>query len=784
MRAYFANGVDKMGIPLAVEGLPTLLHLSLFLFFVGLGIFLFNVHQEMFIFVVSWIGFFSTVYGLITLLPLIRHDSPYNTPLSTPAWFLYGTILYVACIFPRAIITYITVFISVFIWISVFIVSKLHSFFTSNQNLIQIRGDLNRLRNFLVRIHNIWHRRFSRRMLGSVEKKAEEMAEEQSLEIDVRILGWTISALGDDDSLEKFFETIPGLFNSKLVKHLEREFPMTHLKTFWQTLDGLMGRTLFSNSVTESTKFRRAIICNDIINMIPCPINSMRDNLRSYFDQAPLSMERFQTIARWFTHKDHSVADHARVGVAKSLASMQERDGAWFAIASDMCGLAAQDLRDNISNSKNNVLLATLIYVSRRAIHSHELELVEAVAHFGIRHTLPVLQHDFCALWNELVQEQKKQGNFSIPFRILHLIRDHYIALHPSRPYSVQFPLCDISSHRLGSTAHVPVSNSRGDSISILSGDSPDALQHQSTSGSDTVSQQVNIIAGPPTLSHPTTSREIGDTSLSIVVASPALPVHTSPRPTDVSPPCAVAAAFQDTPLAITLSRPPEDTVARCAEPQTSEILSTASIPATTPVPVPEYTPTVLNKSSTSCGADTATVSNPMLPALSVVDSILSSPPSHVPPLPNAELLPLLDGTTPSRSTGNAALQHLRARGLVNTGGMCSANVVLQLLVHSPPLWNLFRQLGDLKELRGEGGPVTGDCATPLVDATVRFFEEFMDKEEPPPTRQAADGKPREGGEAKKESNDHVDSFEPTYIYDAMKEKRKLKGLLVRSRAT
>ena len=115
---------------------------------------------------------------------------------------------------------------------------------------------------------------------------------------------------------------------------------------------------------------------------------------------------------------------------------------------------------------------------------------------------------------------------------------------------------------------------------------------------------------------------------------------------------------------------------------------------------------------------------------------------------------------------------------------MCSANAVLQLLVHSPPLWNLFRQLGDLKELRGEGGPVTGDCATPLVDATVRFFEEFMDKEEPPPTRQAADGKPREGGEAKKESNDHVDSFEPTYIYDAMKEKRKLKGLLVRSRAT
>ncbi|KAF8467096.1 hypothetical protein DFH94DRAFT_848300 [Russula ochroleuca] len=48
MRTFFAKGVDKMGIPWAVEGLPTLLHLSLFLFFGGLGIFLFNVDREVF----------------------------------------------------------------------------------------------------------------------------------------------------------------------------------------------------------------------------------------------------------------------------------------------------------------------------------------------------------------------------------------------------------------------------------------------------------------------------------------------------------------------------------------------------------------------------------------------------------------------------------------------------------------------------------------------------------------------------------------------------------------
>ena len=59
MRAFFANGAEKMHIPLVLEGLPTLLHLSLFLFFGGLIIFLFNVDQEVFLWVVSWIGFFS-----------------------------------------------------------------------------------------------------------------------------------------------------------------------------------------------------------------------------------------------------------------------------------------------------------------------------------------------------------------------------------------------------------------------------------------------------------------------------------------------------------------------------------------------------------------------------------------------------------------------------------------------------------------------------------------------------------------------------------------------------
>ena len=108
-------------------------------------------------------------------------------------------------------------------------------------------------------------------------------------------------------------------------------------------------------------------------------------------------------------------------------------------------------------------------------------------------------------------------------------------------------------------------------------------------------------------------------------------------------------------------------------------------------------------------------------------------------------------------------------------------NAVLQLLVYSPPFWNLFEELGNLKGQREARGAETSGDATPLVGATVRFFEEFMIKEELPPTQQptpqAAGGQPREEGVIKKDNA--VDSFEPTYMYDAIKEKRQLKHLLV-----
>ena len=686
MRAFFSSGVNKLRIPWAVEGLPTLLHLSLLLFFAGLAIFLFNVDQEVFKYVAVWIGLFSLVYGLITVLPLLRHDSPYYTPLSVLAWLLYAGIPF---------LTY-----------------KALAFVSYRYGRYESWKRYDRLQD-----------RYCGWVLGGMEKIAEEMASAQSSKIDVDILGWTISDLGDDDSLEEVFVAIPGFFDSNVVKNLEEDFPEAVLETFWSVLDGFMGRTKSSNLVTDDVKSRRVEICRDIMSMIPCLNDSRLDNIRSHSssDQAP-SIERLQAMARWFTHTKDVVVEAARIKAAQGLSRIQDReDGRWIALASKVYGLPESRLQDHVALGGDNVLLATLIDVSRKAMHSVTVGgVVEALTQFDICRTRPELQLDFCATWNEFVREARKEGYPNVSVVILCWIRHLYIALH-----------------RGTASAPTAFSDDTSDNDPIL--DDPSSYPFCIDSNThchrnSTTHCHRNSPHLPTHSSNPTTPGEIGDCSQA----------HNSPHPTDASPLDGIAT---------TSSHAQEGTT----QPHTA-------------------------------AADTAFTSNQsnlLLPALSVISSpVFTSPPFHVPPFSNEEQLALLRGATFSRLTGNATPSRLHARGLVNTGSMCFVNAVLQLLVHSPPFWNTFRELGDLKGQRGSAGLETGGGATPLVDAMVRFVEEFVfkDKEPPPmqqPPQQTARGKPKENEEAKRELNS-VDSFEPIYMYDAMKEKRQLKDLLVR----
>ena len=479
IRAFFKNGVDTMHISLAVEGLPTLLHLSLFLFFGGLVVFLFNVNKEVSAYVVVCIGVFLMVYVSITMLPLIRRDSPYNTPLSRPFWYLWIRISSVTFVVYLLIVRY----------------------FTSSTWMFHI----------LLANYRDW----MSDMLGGVEDAAWREALEPSSKIELQILDRTINTLVDDDSLEKFFEAIPGFLNSHRDIDLEPDFSSKLLETIWSAMDGFMGRTsaLPSNPDTEKIKSRRVTICEDIMDIIPLPYYMTVDHLRSYYENLPGTVERMRIMTRWARNTSHDVSFAARLTFAKTFVENQNPDNSWIALANEMYGLPDPD---QVDLGRDNVILAILIRVCRQAKHDDELELVEvlaiSVARSGIPHTLPVW-HSFCPLWNYLVEKAEPDD---IHVKILFTIRHLYNDLHqgddapptpipspanPDDPILLQpssYPLCHIPRHHPDPSAHLTVT------VSTPPAHLPPAPLHDPTSGGGTSLHEANTITGPHSPSNST----------------------------------------------------------------------------------------------------------------------------------------------------------------------------------------------------------------------------------------------------------------------------------------
>jgi hypothetical protein len=370
MRAIFANGVDNWNMPWAVEGLPLLLHLSLFLFFVGLVIYLFNVDREVFTFTVSWIGLFSMVYGFITVLPLFRHDSPYNTPLSTHQLFNSILIFLVFAAKRILFLAYIPLSLPLTITFYCILLGPLccvRLFSASwDEAVTRVSGILDRIQDFVLNFIPDWLEtrrsdfvRLNLRggdsgdgwgwLLKGVEKKAEEEVKKRSSEIDRRILRWTISALGDDDSLEKFFEAIPGFFDSEFVNDLTVHVPYDLVR---DALAGFLGRTLSSKSVVDSVKLRRLDLFMDTIKLIGEDSIGLSSVLETFllrrWDLVPQTIDVTHRLARLYTGDDQRTALYARCTVTSVLATVRERDDRWVELAARISGLPERDLQQDV----------------------------------------------------------------------------------------------------------------------------------------------------------------------------------------------------------------------------------------------------------------------------------------------------------------------------------------------------------------------------------------------------------------------------------------------------
>ncbi|KAH8988779.1 hypothetical protein EDB86DRAFT_2854503, partial [Lactarius hatsudake] len=196
IRAFFAEGVDKFLLPWVVEALPTLLHISLFLFFAGISVFLWNVNLTIFKSVVSWIGICTSLYGCFTFIPIFRHDSPYRTPLSLLAWNIVAGIPFVT--------------FRVLRWLTFFILRYILRFCFQDTVFSRIA------RKTYIPIESLEKRCRSLLMQG-MQRRTEETALTSRSEIDTRAFLWTLSTSDEDHELERFFSGLPGFRNSNVV---------------------------------------------------------------------------------------------------------------------------------------------------------------------------------------------------------------------------------------------------------------------------------------------------------------------------------------------------------------------------------------------------------------------------------------------------------------------------------------------------------------------------------------------------------------------------------------
>ena len=251
MRAYLFDGINRFGMARAVATMPTLLHISVFLFFVGLVEFLFPIYTTVAYATLGCIGVFALAYAILTVLPNICLNCPYGTPLSGFTWRIsqvsvigyLWTILKIEGLFRKSL-------------------SKLWSL--ANQHAPEPHG-LKRWRETIETQVKMRRRWFSQDMRKSIELSAYTRANSTVV---TSALVWTLAALDEDKEIEDFAARVPGFFDSRVVP--DATLAVLPLMSHEPTTDPIFGSRLYdllktcipeTSILDEKTRNNRLRVC-------------------------------------------------------------------------------------------------------------------------------------------------------------------------------------------------------------------------------------------------------------------------------------------------------------------------------------------------------------------------------------------------------------------------------------------------------------------------------------------------------------------------------------------
>ena len=199
MRAYIFDGIRRFGMARAVATMPTLLHVSVFLFFAGLVEFLFPIQATVAYVTFGCIGAFTLAYAILTVLPNIYLSCPYATPLSESTWRISQL----------SVIGYLWTILKFegqsrkslpALW-------RLANYYAPGTDMLRSwRETLEKK----VEIRQKW---FSQGMRNSIKDSAYDA----DSKVVTNALVWTLTALDEDKEIEDFAAQVPGFFDSHVV---------------------------------------------------------------------------------------------------------------------------------------------------------------------------------------------------------------------------------------------------------------------------------------------------------------------------------------------------------------------------------------------------------------------------------------------------------------------------------------------------------------------------------------------------------------------------------------
>ncbi|RSH82459.1 uncharacterized protein EHS24_007433 [Apiotrichum porosum] len=245
--------------------------------------------------------------------------------------------------------------------------------------------------------------------------------------------------------------------------------------------------------------------------------------------------------------------------------------------------------------------------------------------------------------------------------------------------------------------------------------------------------------------------------------SAPPRPASPSPAPAPAPAPAPVAAAPPKAKVA------PSSWAALVRGKKPAGTPDSLSVAASSTLPSPSRsTASLPSDAGPSRASDEATTPRSTAPSLPATNGPTPAQPRPAfnyaaaaavgaPPTPAEDLAHLLtEGLRVRPAHGPAAVV---PRGLINTGNMCFANTILQVLVYCTPFTELFEELG--RRLKADFAR-----RTPLLEAMIVFLREFA----PGPSNSGVatpKGKNREPTEA----------FVPENVYDAMKENKRFDSM-------